>query len=169
MLPSTRLRTLRMRRLAVTLALAIAAGLPLTGTAFAQADRDCPDFPNQAAAQSALESRAGDPERLDADHNDVACEDFPYSTFTGPSPTTAPPPTPPARQVAQVPAGAVAAGDGSAAGSDLVSARMDSALAEHGGVALVAGLTLIVTLVVAGVVALGMAGRMLLSRRRDPR
>ena len=147
MLPSTRLRTLRMRRLAVTLALAIAAGLPLTGTAFAQADRDCPDFPNQAAAQSALESRAGDPERLDADHNGVACEDFPYSTFTGPSPTTAPPPTPPARQVAQVPA----------------------ALAEHGGVALVAGLTLIVTLVVAGVVALGMAGRMLLSRRRDPR
>jgi hypothetical protein len=154
-----------MRRLAVTLALTIAACVPLTGTAFAQADRDCPDFPDQATAQSALESRAGDPERLDADHDGVACEDFPYSTFTGPSPTAAPPPTPPTHQVVQVPAGAVAAGDGSAA----ASARMDSALAEHGGVAFVAGLTLIATLAVAGVVALGTAGRMLLSRRRDPR
>ncbi|HVL84068.1 MAG TPA: excalibur calcium-binding domain-containing protein [Pseudonocardia sp.] len=36
-------------------------------------DRDCADFPNQAAAQAAL--APGDPERLDADADGIACED----------------------------------------------------------------------------------------------
>jgi hypothetical protein len=40
----------------------------------ATADRDCPDFATQADAQAALENRAGDPERLDADDDGVACE-----------------------------------------------------------------------------------------------
>jgi micrococcal nuclease len=38
------------------------------------ADRDCGDFRDQAAAQRALDARAGDPEGLDADGNGTACE-----------------------------------------------------------------------------------------------
>jgi hypothetical protein len=37
-------------------------------------DRDCADFATQADAQAALTSRAGDPERLDADDDGIACE-----------------------------------------------------------------------------------------------
>ncbi|WP_219413340.1 excalibur calcium-binding domain-containing protein [Pseudonocardia nigra] len=37
-------------------------------------DRDCADFATQADAQAALTSRIGDPERLDADDDGVACE-----------------------------------------------------------------------------------------------
>lgn len=37
-------------------------------------DRDCADFATQADAQAALNSRAGDPERLDADNDGIACE-----------------------------------------------------------------------------------------------
>ncbi|TWF76813.1 hypothetical protein FHX44_112711 [Pseudonocardia hierapolitana] len=39
-------------------------------------DRDCADFDSQADAQAAFEESAGDgPERLDADDDDIACED----------------------------------------------------------------------------------------------
>lgn len=38
------------------------------------ADRDCPDFGSQAAAQAALDADPTDPERLDADSDGVACE-----------------------------------------------------------------------------------------------
>jgi hypothetical protein len=47
--------------------------LPLAGVASA-ADRDCPDFSSQAEAQAALNSRIGDPERLDRDDDGIACE-----------------------------------------------------------------------------------------------
>ena len=39
------------------------------------ADRDCSDFPNQAAAQAALQP--GDPDGLDGDGDGVACESLP--------------------------------------------------------------------------------------------
>jgi hypothetical protein len=58
-------------------------------------DRDCPDFATQADAQAALESRAGDPERLDADGDGIACEQH-FGTE--------------GRQVAVVPLGGVATG-----------------------------------------------------------
>lgn len=37
-------------------------------------DRDCADFGDQTAAQAALRARPGDPDRLDADKDGVACE-----------------------------------------------------------------------------------------------
>jgi hypothetical protein len=37
-------------------------------------DRDCPDFPSQAAAQAALEANRSDSERLDLDGDGIACE-----------------------------------------------------------------------------------------------
>ena len=58
---------------------AATAAFPLAGVASAQpaaADRDCRDFASQAAAQSALRSHSGDPQRLDPDHDGIACEDF---------------------------------------------------------------------------------------------
>jgi hypothetical protein len=38
-------------------------------------DRDCPDFASQADAQAAFDAVPGDPERLDADDDGIACED----------------------------------------------------------------------------------------------
>ncbi len=38
-------------------------------------DRDCPDFPSQAAAQAALEANPSDAERLDRDDDGIACEE----------------------------------------------------------------------------------------------
>jgi hypothetical protein len=103
----------------VPLVVAVAAVLPLAGVASAQTgDRDCPDFATQAEAQEALDSRAGDPERLDANDNGIACEnEFAGSTTTtAPKPrtTTTSTPAPAASgQVRVVPQGAVDTGDGS--------------------------------------------------------
>lgn len=47
---------------------------PTTPEQPTQADRDCPDFSSQAEAQAVLDADPSDPERLDADHNGVACE-----------------------------------------------------------------------------------------------
>jgi MYXO-CTERM domain-containing protein len=64
-------------RHALTVAVLTAAGtLPLAGAAYAQPDRDCADFASQAEAQEALDSSVGDPERLDANDDGVACESF---------------------------------------------------------------------------------------------
>jgi hypothetical protein len=59
-------------------------------------DRDCPDFSNQAAAQSyfiSLGGPASDPDRLDADGDGIACESLPCPCSTGGGGTT-PKPTP---------------------------------------------------------------------------
>lgn len=72
---------------------AVVAAFPLAGVASAQpaaADRECRDFASQAAAQSALRSRSGDPQKLDPNRNGVACEDF-FKTADGPV-LAAPPP-----------------------------------------------------------------------------
>jgi micrococcal nuclease len=48
-----------------------------TGGAAAGSDRDCSDFSSQAEAQRFFKAHGGprsDPDRLDADHNGVACE-----------------------------------------------------------------------------------------------
>jgi micrococcal nuclease len=46
----------------------------------ASADRNCEDFPSQAAAQRELESDPADPNGLDANGDGQACEDFDYGT-----------------------------------------------------------------------------------------
>ena len=62
--------------LAATAALALATA-PIAG---ARADKDCADFPTQAAAQKFYVKHGGpkkDPHRLDADRDGIACEDNP--------------------------------------------------------------------------------------------
>lgn len=82
-----------------------ALSLTFSGTAQA-ADRDCPDFPSQAAAQAAFNADPSDPERLDADGDGQACEEQAYAPTSGGAA---------APQVTNRPSGAVAAGDGSSA------------------------------------------------------
>ncbi len=86
-----------------------------SGTAQA-ADRDCPDFPSQAAAQAAYDAVPGDPERLDGDDDGIACEDHAYAPASSTTGSTTG-----GGQVSTRPAGAVAAGDGSSS-SDEASA-----------------------------------------------
>ena len=93
---------MRPRSTIVTIALTAGLALSLPGTASA-ADVDCAAFPSRAAAQAALEADRTDPDDLDTDEDGKACETYDYSARGS---TT---------QVVTVPAGAVAAGDGSAA------------------------------------------------------
>ena len=139
---------MRIRTVLCATVLATVAALPLAGVAAAQpqpTDRDCRDFASQAAAQSALRSHSGDPQRLDSDHNGIACEDYFRTGQVGPPPLPAkpvvdtapepgvavPPPgaaadapvrTVPEHQILVKPRGAADTGDGSAAPSDPVPA-----------------------------------------------
>jgi endonuclease YncB( thermonuclease family) len=81
-----------MRRLVVCLALMLAAlvGVTTASPSYA-ADRDCGDFPTQAAAQTFFLDQGGprsDPHLLDGDSDGRACEDnpCPCSTSQGPGP-----------------------------------------------------------------------------------
>lgn len=60
-------------------------------------DYDCADFANQAEAEAYL--LPGDPYRLDADHDGIACEDLPCPCASGapsvPAPPSIPAPAPP--------------------------------------------------------------------------
>ncbi len=97
-------------RTSVAVAVVFAAvTLPVTGTAHA-ADVDCADFPTQAQAQAVLVADPSDPNGLDGNRNGTACEDHAFPA--GPAAAA------PAPQVAPLPAGAVAAGDGSTGGTD---------------------------------------------------
>ncbi|MBW0119279.1 excalibur calcium-binding domain-containing protein [Pseudonocardia abyssalis] len=115
---------MRPRTFTVSLVAAAAVMLPLAGVAIAQpGDRDCADFSSQEEAQAAL--LPGDPERLDANGNGQACENYDYGSAT-PAETTDPvdeqpeetaaPTTAPVEaddsQVAVVPRGGVDTGDG---------------------------------------------------------
>ena len=130
---------MRIRTVVATAVLAVVALVPLTGAASAlpaDGDRDCRDFASQAAAQSALDSQWGDPERLDGDGDGIACEEIfivPRSTELATTPTVAPPAedelvvapsstpaatsvqTVPEHQILVRPQGAPDTGDGSAA------------------------------------------------------
>lgn len=99
------------RRTAAAAGVLITAALSFgfSGTAQAAVDRDCPDFASQAEAQAAYDAVPGDPERLDADDDGQACEEHTYGPSSSTSETT---------QVGSRPAGAVAAGDGSASGDE---------------------------------------------------
>ncbi|MFP5020258.1 excalibur calcium-binding domain-containing protein [Pseudonocardia phyllosphaerae] len=113
---------MRLRTLPAAALLAAVAVVPLTGVAHA-ADRDCRDFSSQAEAQAAL--RPGDPERLDADDDGIACENTEYGS-TGSATTSEPTSEPTAEpgapsegttsraQVGATPTGGVEAGGGPA-------------------------------------------------------
>lgn len=73
------------------LALLAAAALPAPPDARAL-DYDCADFATQAEAQEHL--LAGDPYRLDGDHDGIACEDLPCPCSYA-APVAPPPPAPP--------------------------------------------------------------------------
>jgi len=93
---------MRIRTVLAAAVLAAFAVFPLAGVAYAQpepTDRDCRDFASQAAAQSALRSHSGDPERLDRNHNGVACEEYFKTALPAPAAGQLPPPPPPARPV----------------------------------------------------------------------
>lgn len=82
--------------------LIIALGLSSFSQAPASAvmDRNCSDFPTQAAAQNYFNGQAGDPDGLDADGNGIACESNPCPCIGrggGGGNTTPPPPPPPAQ------------------------------------------------------------------------
>ncbi|ANY04983.1 excalibur calcium-binding domain-containing protein [Pseudonocardia sp. HH130630-07] len=90
---------MRLSTLPAAVLLAAAATVPLAGAALAQ-DRDCADFDSQAEAQAALQP--GDPERLDANDDGVACESHDYGPAGAGSPS----------QVTATPVGGVEAGGG---------------------------------------------------------
>jgi hypothetical protein len=97
-------------RTSVAVAVVFAAlSVPMTGTALA-ADVDCADFPTQAQAQAVLVADPTDPNGLDGNRNGTACEDH---TFPGVAAASTAVP-----QVAALPAGSVAAGDGSTGDGD---------------------------------------------------
>ncbi|MEU6698416.1 excalibur calcium-binding domain-containing protein [Pseudonocardia sp. NPDC046786] len=101
---------MRLRTLPAAALLAVAATVPLAGAAFAQ-DRDCADFSSQEEAQAAL--LPGDPERLDADGDGVACENHAYAG-TAPTGTGSSDSGDGATQVSATPVGGVEAGGGPA-------------------------------------------------------
>lgn len=104
--------SLRLRTFSAAALLAVAAAVPLAGTALAQ-DRNCDDFATQQEAQAAL--LPGDPDGLDRNGDGVACESLPSGagTSTGSSATdTATGTTDAAAQVAATPVGGVEAGGG---------------------------------------------------------
>jgi len=54
--------------------------LAVTAAPASAGDKDCSDFPTQAAAQKFFKKHGGpsrDPHRLDADHDGIACESNP--------------------------------------------------------------------------------------------
>lgn len=65
------------RKDAVTRSSMVAAvaclALAAVPSAASAADRDCPEFATQGAAQTWLGSHPGDPDGLDADHDGTAC------------------------------------------------------------------------------------------------
>jgi hypothetical protein len=122
---------MRIRTVLAAAILAAVAGLPLAGVASARpagADRDCRDFASQAAAQTALDPTSGDPQRLDADGDGVACEDYFGTGAVAPRPRPVPVdrpvvdhdpgavdvPVAPGHQIPVKPRGAPDTGDGSA-------------------------------------------------------
>ena len=125
-----------MRRTAAGVLVTAVLTLATAGTANAATDRDCPDFASQAEAQAAFDAVPGDPERLDANDNGIACENEDYAAAPANSSAAASD----SSQVTTRPVGAVAAGDGSASedGSVLPFVLGGAALATAGGAAVAA-------------------------------
>jgi len=121
---------MRIRTIAVTIAVAALTALPLAGVAQAQTDRNCPDFATQREAQEALDARTGDPEGLDGDGNGYACE----SKFGKPQGRDSTPAAGPGDrpQVDDVPRGSVDTGDGSTEGAAFAPVALIGGMAAAG-------------------------------------
>lgn len=68
-----------MKRISIGVA-ALAVSFALASPAAAFVDKNCSDFPTQAAAQRYFHKHGGprhDPSHLDADHDGIACESNP--------------------------------------------------------------------------------------------
>ncbi|HTR74956.1 MAG TPA: excalibur calcium-binding domain-containing protein [Solirubrobacterales bacterium] len=81
----SRRNLLRFARQAAVLSAVIGA-LALPSVASGRGDKDCSDFPSQRAAQIFFLKHGGpryDPDRLDADHDGIACEDNPAPYYFG--------------------------------------------------------------------------------------
>ncbi len=117
-----------------TVLLAGAVSFSFAGTASAQNQFNCSDFGTQQQAQAQFNKVPGDPSRLDANHNGIACENLPPGVATGSNrtPGDSTGAQPPSNnngsssgqnnanqgQVSTVPRGAVNTGDGSTSGSN---------------------------------------------------
>jgi len=106
---------MRLRSTAVAAVLTVGLSVPLTGTAFAADTFNCGDFATQALAQAEFDKDRTDPNQLDGDDDDQACEDFTYSPAAAAAPSAGQTGGS-AGQVGTLPVGGVAAGDGSSAG-----------------------------------------------------
>jgi hypothetical protein len=117
------------RRALLTSAIVCGALFAASPMAIAQ-DKDCGDFAYQEEAQAVFDAVPGDPNRLDADNDGIACEELPSRPVGQPSPTPSTTPANPApstskakpttkkpsgSQVKVKPVGGVATGDGSSA------------------------------------------------------
>jgi len=121
------------RTVSATVLLAGAVSFSFAGTASAQNQFNCSDFSTQQQAQAQFNKVPGDPSRLDANHNGIACENLPGvatgSKDTQGDSTGAQTPSNNTGsssgqnnanqgQVSTVPRGAVNTGDGSTSGSN---------------------------------------------------
>jgi len=70
--------------------MAVVLGVISAGSvvASAQNTRNCSDFQFQEDAQAVLTANPADPNRLDADHDGVACEALPHRPAVNPAPTS---------------------------------------------------------------------------------
>ena len=120
------------RRALLTSAIVCGALFAAAPMAIAQ-DKDCGDFTYQEEAQAVFDAVPGDPNRLDADNDGIACEELPSRPVSQPSstPTTTPAdPTPStskakpttkkptSSQVKVKPVGGVATGGGGSSSDD---------------------------------------------------
>jgi hypothetical protein len=111
---------------AAGLLLTAALSLGFSGTASA-ADLNCSDFATQQEAQAVYDANPSDPNNLDTDNDGIACESLASGGPAEDGSVTG------AAQVANRPAGGVAAGDGSSSTDE--ASMLPYAL---GGLALVA-------------------------------
>ncbi len=122
------------RTVSATVLLAGAVSFSFAGTASAQNQFNCSDFSTQQQAQAQFNKVPGDPSRLDANHNGIACESLPSATGSngasgsnGSTGAQAPSGSSGSSggqnganqgQVSTVPRGAVNTGDGSTSGDN---------------------------------------------------
>lgn len=106
---------MRIRTLAASAVLASALGIPLAGVALAQNDKNCADFASQADAQATYDADPSDPNRLDADDDELACEN--YDGYAPAGSSGSDDVTGSTEQVSAKPVGGVEAGDGPLSGT----------------------------------------------------
>ncbi|WP_226380342.1 calcium-binding protein [Pseudonocardia sp. KRD291] len=128
---------MRIRTLAASAVLAAALGLPLAGVAFAQNDKNCADFASQAEAQATYDADPSDPNRLDEDDDQEACENYDGYAASG-STSSSSGDEGSTEQVSAKPVGGVEAGDGPVSGTGSDPLPLVAGAIVAGGVGVVA-------------------------------